>query len=121
MNYYINYTKQGKILGFVKGDTDLNIEVSNAIWFEAQSYNKIIIDGDNISFEQVDWRTPEELQEQEQSAFRAERNQLLIEADIEINKLEDLNMDSSSWRVYRQALRDSTESWVLPTKPEGAK
>ena len=59
--------------------------------------------------------------EQEQAQFRAERNQLLIEADIEINKLDDLNMDSSSWRVYRQALRDSTESWVLPIKPEGVK
>ena len=59
--------------------------------------------------------------EQEQAQFRAERNQLLIEADIEINKLDDLNTDSSSWRAYRQALRDSTESWVLPTKPEGAK
>lgn len=121
MKYIINYTKEGKILGFTKGDTDLNIEVSNAIWFEAQSYNKIIIKDGNITFEKVDWRTPEEIQEQEQAQFRAERNQLLLEADIEINKLDDLNMDSSSWRAYRQALRDSTESWVLPTKPEGAK
>ena len=60
MNYTINYTEQGKILGFAKADTDLNIEVSNAIWFEAQSYNKIIIDGENISFEKVDWRTDRE-------------------------------------------------------------
>ncbi len=121
MKYTINYTNEGKILGFAKGDTGLNIEVSNAIWFEAQSYNKITVDGDNINFEKVDWRTPEEMQEQEQAQFRVERNQLLIEADIEINKLDDLNMDSSSWRAYRQALRDSTESWVLPTKPEGVK
>ena len=62
--------------------------------------------------------TDEEIQEQEQAQFRAERNQLLIEADIEINKLDDLNKDASSWRVYRQALRDSTECWALPTKPE---
>ena len=61
MKYIINYTNEGKILGFAKGDTDLNIEVSNAIWFEAQSFNKIIIDGENISFEKVDWRTPEEI------------------------------------------------------------
>ena len=61
MKYTINYTEQGKILGFCNGDTDLNIEVSNAIWFEAQSFNKIIIDGENISFEKVDWRTPEEI------------------------------------------------------------
>ena len=61
MKYIINYTEQGKILGFAKGDTDLNIEVSNAIWFEAQSHNKIIIDGDNITFDKVDWRTPKEI------------------------------------------------------------
>lgn len=121
MKYYINYTEQGKILGFVKGDTDLNIEVSNAIWFEAQRYNKLIVKGENISFDKVDWRTPEEIQEQEQAQFRVERNQLLIEADIEINKLDDLGKDSSAWRSYRQDLRDSTESWALPSKPEGAK
>ena len=60
MKYTINYNKQGKILGFAKGDTDLNIEVSNAIWFEAQSFNKIIIDGKNITFDKVDWRTDRE-------------------------------------------------------------
>ena len=61
MKYIINHNEQGKILGFAKGDTDLNIEVSNAIWFEGQSFNKIIIDGKNITFEKVDWRTPEEI------------------------------------------------------------
>ena len=65
MKHYINYTEQGKILGFVKGDTDLNIEISNSKCIEGQSYNKIIIDGDNISFDKVDWRTPEEIQKQE--------------------------------------------------------
>ena len=64
MEYMINYTKEGKILGFAQGTTDLNIELSNAIWFEAQCYNKIIIDGENISFNKVDWRTAEELQKQ---------------------------------------------------------
>lgn len=62
MKYYINYTNEGKILGFAKGDTGLNIEVSNSIWFEGQSYNKIIIDGKNITFEKVDWRTPKEIE-----------------------------------------------------------
>ena len=68
-------------------------------------------------------KTYEEKQEeillQEQTQFRATRNQLLVEADIEINKLVDLGKDSSSWRVYRQALRDATITWELPTKPEG--
>ena len=57
----------------------------------------------------------------EQAQFRAERDVLLKEADIEINKLVDLGLDATEWRVYRQALRDSTLSWVLPSKPEGAK
>ena len=56
---------------------------------------------------------------QEQAQFRSTRNQLLVEADIEINKLDDLGKDSSSWRVYRQALRDSTITLKLPIKPEG--
>lgn len=61
MKYYINYTEQGKILGFAKGDTELNIEVSNSKWVEGQSYNKIIVDGKNVTFEKVDWRTAEEI------------------------------------------------------------
>lgn len=119
MKYIINYTEQGKILGFVKGDTDLNIEVSNAIWFEAQSYNKIIINGKNISFDKVDWRTPEEIEQEAQAQFRVERDKLLVEADVEINKLVDTGLDSTEWRIYRQELRDSTLTWVLPSKPEG--
>lgn len=119
MKYIINYTEEGKILGFAKGDTDLNIEVSNAVWFEAQSFNKIIINGKNISFEKVDWRTPEEIEQEVQAQFRAERDKLLSEADIEINKLVDLGLDSTEWRKYRQELRDSTLTWVIPIKPIG--
>lgn len=120
MEYIINYTKEDKILGFVKGDTGLNKEVSNAIWFEAQSFNKIIIDGKNISFEKVDWRTEKEIEETTQAQFRAERDKLLAEADIEINKLVDAELDVTEWRVYRQALRDSTLTWIIPSKPIGA-
>ena len=119
MKYYINYTEQGRILGFAKGDTDLNIEVSNAKWVEGQSYNKIIVDGKNISFDKVDWRTEEEIEQETQAQFRAERDKLLVEADIGINKLVDLGLDSTEWRKYRQELRDSTLTWVLPSKPTG--
>ena len=65
----------------------------------------------------LDYKSKEEY---DQALFRAERDALLIEADIEINKAEDLGKDSSVWRVYRQALRDATLTWVLPSKPEGA-
>lgn len=82
--YIINYTKQGKILGFAKGDTDLNIEVSNAIWVEAHSYNKIIIDGDNISFDKVDWRTEEEIAKQELQGKINEAKQFLDKSDKKV-------------------------------------
>lgn len=65
--------------------------------------------------------TEEELLTQKQNEFRVERNNLLAEADIEINKLVDLGLDSTEWRVYRQELRDSTLTLVLPSKPEGVK
>lgn len=81
MKYIINYNKDGKILGFAKGDTDLNIEVSNAIWFEAQNFNKIIIDGDNITFEKVDWRTPEEITKEEIQVKIAKAQQYLDKTD----------------------------------------
>ena len=81
MKYIINYTNKGKILGFVKGDTDLNIEVSNAIWFEAQSFNKIIIDGENISFDNVEWRTPEEMDAEILENQKQEAKQYLSSTD----------------------------------------
>ena len=62
-----------------------------------------------------------EIQQKSQAQFRVERDKLLVEADIEINKLVDLGLDATEWRVYRQELRDSTLTLVLPNKPEGAK
>lgn len=54
---------------------------------------------------------------------RDERMPKLIEADIEINKLEDQALDASAWRTYRQALRDIPQNQAdpnnitWPTKP----
>lgn len=81
MKYYINYTNEGKILGFAKGDTDLNIEVSNSIWFEAQSFNKIIINDENISFDKIDWRTDEEIAKEELQQQIAEALKYLSDTD----------------------------------------
>lgn len=85
MIYCINYNTDGKILGFTKGNTDLNIEVSNAIWFEAQSFNKIIINGKNITFDKVDWRTAEEINDIRIQAIDSKCNQA-IEAVYPIYK-----------------------------------
>lgn len=112
-----------KILGWYDNEihSDIptpNIEVSDEVWQEAININANCYD--NGEFIVKDFRTPEEIEQEAQAQFRAERDVLLKEADIEINKLDDLGKDSSAWREYRQALRDSTLSWVLPTKPEGA-
>lgn len=77
MKYIINYTSEGKILGFVKSDTDLNVEVSNAIWFEGQSFNKIIFDNEIISFDTVDWRTNEEIDLRRIQAIKSKAGALI--------------------------------------------
>lgn len=55
----------------------------------------------------------------DKSEFRIQRDLLLQEADIEINKLFDANIDITLWKTYRQSLRDSTIAWILPIKPQG--
>lgn len=113
MKYYINYTSEGQIVGFLtmESDTNLNIEVSNAIWFEAQSFNKIIIDGDNISFDKVDWRTMEEILQQEQGVKTKEANSYLKETDwVETYKLRhDLGLELIS---------EESSKWVIINKRE---
>lgn len=44
-------------------------------------------------------------------SIREFRAPLIAEADIEINKIDDLSGDSSAWRAYRQALRVLTDSF----------
>lgn len=108
MKYIINYTEQGKILGFAKGDTHLNIEVSNAIWFEAQSFNKIIIDGKNISFDKVDWRTPEEINDIRIQEIESKCNQV-IEAVYPIYK--QINI-TNLLTPYTEEDRDAMKSFI---------
>ena len=95
-----------------------NIKVTEDVWQEALNINaNCYKDG---KFIVKDFRTDVEIEQGTQAQFRAERDKLLVEADIEINKLVDLELDATEWRVYRQALRDSTLTWLLPSKPEGA-
>ena len=113
-----------KLLGWYSDDIHSeiptpNIEVTEEVWQEALNINANCYE--NGEFIVKDFRTEEEIEQETQSQFRAERDKLLAEADIEINKLVDAGLDSTEWRVYRQALRDSTLTWLLPSKPEGAK
>ena len=112
-----------KILGWYSDDIHSeiptpNIEVEEEVWQEAININANCYA--NGEFVVKDFRTDVEIEQETQAQFRAERDKLLAEADIEINKLVDLGLDSTEWRVYRQELRDSTLTWSLPSKPIGA-
>lgn len=100
MKYIINYTKEGKILGFCNGDTDNNIEVSNAIWFEGQSYNKIIIDGENISFDDVEWRTEEEINKEDLQLKLIESKLFLDKTDKKVMPYYDFEIGDNSLEWY---------------------
>lgn len=83
------------------------------------------IDQQHNQFEHLEhFPTLEELIEQRWSEIRSHRNQLLKQADIQINLLEDNNQDATAYRNYRQQLRDlpttseDPNSLVWPTKPE---
>ena len=111
-----------KLLGWYDKEIHLeiptpNIEVTDEVWQEALNINANCYE--NGEFIVKDFRTVEEIEQEPKAQFRAERDKLLVEADIEINKLVDTGLDSTEWRVYRQALRDSTLTWVLPSKPIG--
>ena len=47
---------------------------------------------------------------------RYQRDTLLRQADIEINKLEDVGKDAKAWRKYRQSLRDVPNQKYFPDK-----
>lgn len=67
MKYYMDYEKEtGKILGFIIDETKKQgevVEVSKEQWNAAMTFNKISIDGENITFEKVDWRTSKEIED----------------------------------------------------------
>ena len=89
-----------------------NIKVADKVWQEAININANCYE--NNKFIIKDFRTDEEILKQEQSKFRAERDALLQQVDIAINKDEDLGKDTKALRAYRQALRDATILWVMP-------
>ena len=112
MKYIINYKKEGKILGFYNQEqtSNLNIEVSNTIWFEAQSFNKIIVDGDTISFDKVDWRTTEEIEAEQLAQSNTEAIKTLNSTDWKvIRELERLMLAGTELNAEREALREAVK------------
>ena len=55
--------------------------------------------------------------ERKKEKLRNQRKRFLEEADWQIHKIEDASGNSSSWRTYRQDLRDITNNPDNPTWP----
>ena len=93
-----------------------NIEVTDEVWQEALSINANCYE--NGKFIVKDFRTDKEIEyekrRQFEIQFRFDRDTLLKQTDIEINKAEDIGQDSQSLRAYRQSLRDATIKWIMP-------
>lgn len=85
-----------------------NKEVVRAVWLNAleNNHNQLLGDGTTRYVKSV---------ETLRADFRHERDLKLIECDIEINKALDNGLDTTELRKYRQALRDATIKWVMPT------
>ena len=124
----ITIIKNGKFTGtqyateqFTKEVQDFHLG-QNETWVEKEVFNiaptSKEVDGQE-EFSDVDYGSPteEELEVQTQAAFRAIRDNLLDELDIEINIAFDAGVDTSLLSIYRQELRDSTDTFVLPTHP----
>jgi len=63
--------------------------------------------------------TDEELLAKEQADFRATRDTELTAVDILVYIAQDTdNGNVAELRRYRQALRQSTKTWVMPTREE---
>ena len=77
---------------------------------EYTEYNELQIEDANRNDERI------------KGSLRSRREPLLEEADWQINKKIDNNEDATSWRVYRQLLRDITSgdlnNPIFPTKPD---
>lgn len=72
--------------------------------------DKVLMTAEEIELHINPPKTPEQIQ----AEFRAERDKLINEADILINKALDNGQDTTNLRAYRQALRDATINWVMP-------
>lgn len=91
---------------------------SRAIEFDVSlvEFEDVIKSCEDAFIYQTDEEIEAEARKQFEIQFRFDRDNLLKQVDIEINKAEDTGQDSSNLRAYRQALRDATINWVMPTR-----
>ena len=116
---YATVGKDGKFTGTVYHGMNEYIQS----WHDENGFSWIVINESLVNIgteDEPDYGSPTaaQIEAQQQSNFRADRNKALAKADVEIYKLEDAGADATAWRQYRQALRDATIDWVMPAQPQ---
>ena len=120
MEYIINYTDEGEIIGFLEGKTGNNIQVDNQVWFKNQGMNKIIIDKNkNITFEKVDWKTPEEIKVERIQSIKQRAGEIIkskysIEWQLNHPRLDETYVNEYEWidnirRISNEAEENGTK------------
>lgn len=122
MKYIINYTEEGRILGFYNEEQPsyLNIQVDNQIWLNNMGMTKIIIDKNkNITFEKVDWKTPEEIKVERIQSIKQRAGEIIkskysIEWQLNHQRLDETYVNEYEWidnirRISNEAEENGTK------------
>lgn len=121
MKYIINYTNEGKILGFYNENqpSNINVEVDNQTWFNNMGMTKIIIDKDkNITFEKVDWRTPEQIEVGRIQLIKAKAGEIIkskysIEWQLNHPRLDETYDSQYAWIDNIRKISNEAEANML--------
>lgn len=81
---------------------------------DIRSYEDEAIEVDFMGEKWLKGHAPQKPKELLEKEIRAERDELLMQADIAINKAEDAGQDTAALRAYRQALRDIPQQPGFP-------
>lgn len=121
MKYIINYTNEGKILGFYNENqpSNLNVQVDNQTWINNMGMTKIIIDKDkNITFEKVDWKTPEEIEVERVQLIKAKAGEIIkskysTEWQLNHPRLDETYISQYAWIDNIRKISNEAEANML--------
>jgi len=111
---YAHIDENNKILGWYSKDIHdkiptPNVEVEDEVWQEAININANYYNAETKSFEYKDFRTKDEIAEQEKQAKRIEANTYLSQTDwVEtyyikhLLKIETIENNSSKWDIINK-------------------
>lgn len=101
---YINYDKNGKILGYYESnqENDFCIKLTYEQYIESQRFNKIVIKEDKISFEKVDFRNKEDINIERINKIKAKAGEIIkskysIEWQLNHPRLDATYVNEYAW------------------------